>query len=47
VVASGPIAAYIFITWMGFRYFKELLSITFKLNEETDSVEGNWIFESA
>jgi hypothetical protein len=47
IVASGPIAAYIFITWMGFRYFKELLSIGFKLNEEIETVVGNWIFDSS
>lgn len=46
VVASGPIAAYVFITWMGFRYFKELLSITFKVNEDTDNIVGNWIIEA-
>lgn len=47
VVASGPIAAYIFITWMGFRYFKEIIAITFRLNEEADNVVGNWNFESS
>jgi hypothetical protein len=46
VVASGPIAAYIFITWMGFRYFKEIITITFRLNEEADNAIGNWNFES-
>src|SRR5687767_7580880 len=28
IIASGPIAAYVFLTWIGFRYFKDL-SATF------------------
>lgn len=46
IVASGPIAAYIFITWIGFGYFKEIVTITFRLNEEADNLVGNWNFES-
>jgi hypothetical protein len=41
VVASGPIAAYIFITWIGFRYFKELFA-AFDPKDNFDNLVGNW-----
>ena len=47
VVASGPIAAYIFITWIGFKYLKELISISFRFNEGTENVIGEWNFTSS
>lgn len=47
IVASGPIAAYIFITYIGFKYFKELHSIGFNLNDDLENTIVEWNFEAS
>ena len=41
VIASGPIAAYVFLTWIGFRYFKDLAA-TFDPQDDYRDLLGTW-----
>lgn len=41
IIASGPIAAYIFLTWIGFRYFKDLAA-TFDPQDDYRDLLGSW-----
>jgi hypothetical protein len=41
VIASGPIAAYIFLTWIGFRCFKDLAA-TFDPQDDYRDLLGTW-----
>jgi len=41
IIASGPIAAYIFLTWIGFRYFKDLAA-TFDPQDDYRDILGSW-----
>jgi hypothetical protein len=41
IIASGPIAAYIFLTWIGFRYLKDLAA-TFDPQDDYRDLLGSW-----